>query len=59
MASHPASTTQSQDPLAWIDDELAQLDTAGLRTRIRTVESPMDAWVTIDGRRVLNFCANN
>lgn len=59
MASHPASTTQSRDPLAWIDDELAQLDTAGLRTRIRTVESPMDAWVTIDGRRVLNFCANN
>ncbi len=47
------------DPLAWIDDELQQLATAGLRTNIRTIESPMDAWVTIGGRRLLNFCANN
>ena len=49
----------STDPLAWIDQELAQLDAAGLRTNIRTIESPMDAWVTIGGRRLLNFCANN
>jgi glycine C-acetyltransferase len=47
------------DPLAWIDDELQQLTAFGLRTNIRTIESPMDAWVTIDGRRLLNFCANN
>lgn len=59
MASNGESTTQRNDPLAWIDDELAQLDAAGLRTHIRTIESPMDAWVTIDGRRLLNFCANN
>jgi glycine C-acetyltransferase len=49
----------TRDPLAWIDDELAQLEESGLRTTIRTIESPMDAWVTIDGRRLLNFCANN
>ena len=36
------------DPLAWIDDELQQLAAAGLRTNIRTLESPMDAWVTIE-----------
>ena len=47
------------DPLAWIDDELQQLAASGLRTNIRTIESPMDAWVTIGGRRLLNFCANN
>jgi hypothetical protein len=47
------------DPLAWIDQELEQLATAGLRANIRTLDSPMDAWVTIDGRRLLNFCANN
>jgi glycine C-acetyltransferase len=47
------------DPLAWIDDELQQLSASGLRTNIRTIESPMDASVTIDGRRLLNFCANN
>jgi len=49
----------AKDPLAWIDDELQQLAAAGLRTNIRTIESPMDAWVTIGGRRLLNFCANN
>lgn len=47
------------DPLAWIDDELQQLAASGLRTNIRTIESPMDAWVTIGDRRLLNFCANN
>ena len=45
--------------LSWIDDELANLESQGLLTNIRTIESPMDGWVTIDGRRVLNFCANN
>jgi glycine C-acetyltransferase len=47
------------DPLAWIDQELQQLAASGLRTNIRTIESPMDATVVIDGRRLLNFCANN
>lgn len=47
------------DPLAWIDDELQQLAASGLRTNIRVIESPMEAWVTIGGRRLLNFCANN
>lgn len=47
------------DPLAWIEDELQKLQEAGLSLNIRTIESPMDAWVTIDGRRLLNFCANN
>jgi glycine C-acetyltransferase len=44
---------------AWIEDEIAKLKDAGLYNVIRTIESPMDAWVVIDGRRVLNFCANN
>lgn len=49
----------TSNPLAWIEDELAQLQNTGLALNIRTVESPMDAWVTVDGRRLLNFCANN
>lgn len=49
----------SSDPLAWLDDELRKLAEGGLQANIRTVESPMDGWVTIDGRRLLNFCANN
>ncbi len=47
------------DKLAWIDRELENLKAAGLYNTIRTIESAMDAWVTIDGRRLLNFCANN
>ncbi|MCL4828897.1 MAG: glycine C-acetyltransferase [Caldilinea sp.] len=43
----------------WIEQELAELAAKGLSANIRTIDSPMDAWVTIDGRRVLNFCANN
>jgi glycine C-acetyltransferase len=45
--------------LDWINVELATLKEAGLYNTIRTIESPMDAWVAIDGRRLLNFCANN
>jgi glycine C-acetyltransferase len=45
--------------VAWIEEELVRLKETGLYTNIRTIDSPMDAWVTIDGRRMLNFCANN
>jgi glycine C-acetyltransferase len=45
--------------LAWVQDEIESLKSAGLYNYIRTIESPMDSWVTIDGRRLLNFCANN
>lgn len=45
--------------VTWIEEELARLKEAGLYTNIRTIDSPMDAWVTIDGRKLLNFCANN
>lgn len=45
--------------LAWIEEEMSRLSEAGLRTQIRTIESAMDGWVTIEGRQLLNFCANN
>jgi glycine C-acetyltransferase len=47
------------DKTQWIEQELASLKEQGLLANIRTIESPMDGWVTIEGRRVLNFCANN
>ena len=43
----------------WLQTEIDNLRAAGLYNNIRTIESAMDAWVTIEGRRVLNFCANN
>jgi glycine C-acetyltransferase len=51
--------SSSENKLQWIEDEIASLREQGLYTNIRTIESPMAGWVMIDGRRVLNFCANN
>lgn len=45
--------------IAWIEQEIATLQEQGLFTNIRTIESPMGAWIQVDGKRVLNFCANN
>ncbi|HRN66766.1 MAG TPA: glycine C-acetyltransferase [Promineifilum sp.] len=50
---------QQDGRTAWLRDEIENLKGAGLYNNIRTIDSPMDAWVTIDGRRLLNFCANN
>jgi glycine C-acetyltransferase len=47
------------DKFAWISEELRALQEQGLRTSIRTMGSPCGAWMTVDGKRVLNFCTNN
>ncbi len=53
-------TTSALPPkLQWIADELRQLEDSGLYVHIRTIESPQDAWVVVDGKKVLNFCSNN
>ena len=44
---------------AWIEEEISALKEAGLYNNIRVIESPMDGRVTINGRKMLNFCANN
>jgi glycine C-acetyltransferase len=49
----------SQKKTEWIEEEISSLKETGLFNVIRTIESPMGAWVTIGGRRLLNFCANN
>jgi len=43
----------------WIADEIADLKQSGLFTSIRTLSSPQGAWLTVDGKHVLNFCSNN
>jgi len=45
--------------LGFIDEALADLREKGLYNTIRTVESSVGAWVTIEKRRVLNMCSNN
>lgn len=43
----------------WITQELNSLKQQGLFNTIRTIESPQGAWLTVDGKQVLNFCSNN
>ncbi len=45
--------------LDFIDTELQELQAQGLYIYIRTIESPQGAWITVQGRRVLNLCSNN
>lgn len=45
--------------LDWIKTELESLRETGLYNHIRTLESPQGAWLVVDGKKVLNFCANN
>src|SRR4030067_3030442 len=45
--------------LNFIHVELEKLEEEGLFVNIRTVEGPQDAWITADGKKVLNLCSNN
>ncbi len=45
--------------LAFLDEELQALRDQGQFITIRTIESAMGAWIQVDGKRVLNLCANN
>jgi glycine C-acetyltransferase len=47
------------DKFDWIRDEMDVLQEQGLKTNIRTIGSACGAWMTVDGKRVLNFCTNN
>lgn len=47
------------DKTAFVREELDSLREQGLYISIRTIGSAQEAWVTVDGKRVLNFCANN
>jgi glycine C-acetyltransferase len=43
----------------WIQQEIDTLKSQGLYNNIRTIGSPQGAWLTVDGKKVLNFCSNN
>jgi glycine C-acetyltransferase len=51
--------TMTATSLDWIEEEISTLKSAGLYNHIRTIDSPIDGWVTINGQALLNFCANN
>ena len=47
------------DKLSFIRQELAQMREAQSIINIRTMHSPADSWMVVDGKKVLNFCTNN
>jgi glycine C-acetyltransferase len=44
---------------AYLRDQLAALEEQGLYNTITTIDGPQGAWLSVDGRDVLNFCSNN
>jgi len=49
----------AKDKLAFIDEDVANLKEQGLFINVRTIESAQGARITVDGKRVLDFCSNN
>jgi 8-amino-7-oxononanoate synthase len=46
-------------PLGFLREHLDSLQKQDLYRSLRTVESAQDAWVILEGRKVLNLCSNN
>ena len=47
------------DKTAYLAEQLDELKQQGLFNTIRTIESAMGGRIRVDGKEVLNFCANN
>ena len=47
------------DPLAWLDEELAQLESQHLLRQLRTRGSQQAAEIEVDGKRLINFGSND
>jgi glycine C-acetyltransferase len=43
----------------FIRNDVESLKDSGLFIQLRVMGSPADAWMIVDGKRVLNFCTNN
>ena len=47
------------DKFDFIRQDVAGLRESGLFINLRIMGSPADAWMVVDGKKVLNFCTNN
>jgi glycine C-acetyltransferase len=47
------------DKFDFIRDDVTGLRDSGLFINLRIMGSPADAWMVVDGQKVLNFCTNN
>lgn len=62
VSSAPGAERDSaacHDPLAWMDDELAELERQGLRRKLCTHEGPQDVELHVDGQQLINFGSND
>lgn len=50
---------QLADKTQYLTEQLQDLKSQGLFNNIRVIDSPMDAHVVINGKRLINLCANN
>ena len=48
-----------EDNLGFMREELEAAQAEKRYISIRTMDSPADAWMVVDGEKVLNFCTNN
>jgi 8-amino-7-oxononanoate synthase len=51
--------TAAEDPLAWIDDELAALEERDLRRRLQSRRGRQGPTIELDGRTLVNFGSND
>lgn len=49
----------AKDKVEFIREDIKGLKDQGLYITIRTIGSAQEGWVTVDGKRALNFCSNN
>lgn len=47
------------DKFDFIRDDVSGLKSSGLYINLRIMGSAADAWMVVDGKKVLNFCTNN
>ncbi|RLE35911.1 8-amino-7-oxononanoate synthase [Candidatus Acetothermia bacterium] len=59
QSSHKKEEEKAMEKFGFIDRALTELHEKGLYNTIRTIESPVEGWVKIEGKRVLNLCSNN
>ncbi len=45
--------------ISFLQNALQDLESAGMYRRLKSVESPQQREITLEGRRVLNFCSND
>src|SRR3990172_9010790 len=55
----PSAGPAAAEPTDFLGEDLAFLDSVGLRRSLRVLDAATGPWVSFDGRRVLLLCSND